>query len=67
MELKNGRMSWIWTAVTVLMVDQRAGEMSGCRQRMAECLWWERCMFEVVRLRTVCNRRREWCRRLVSM
>jgi hypothetical protein len=24
-------MSWGWTAVTVLMVDQRVGEMSSCR------------------------------------
>ena len=29
-------MSWIWTAVTVLMVDQSAGVMSSCRQRRAE-------------------------------
>ncbi len=36
MDLKNGWMSWVWTAVTVLMVDQRVGEMSSCRQRRAE-------------------------------
>jgi hypothetical protein len=29
-------MSWIWTAVMVLVVDQRAGEISNCRQRRAE-------------------------------
>ena len=29
-------MSWIWTAVTVLMVNQSAGEMSNCRQRSAK-------------------------------
>jgi hypothetical protein len=29
-------MSWVWTAVTVLMVDQRVGEMSSRRQRRAE-------------------------------
>ena len=36
MKWKNGWMSWIWTAVTVLMVDQSAGVMSSCRQRRAE-------------------------------
>jgi hypothetical protein len=29
-------MYWAWTAVTVLMVDQRVGEMSSCRQRRVE-------------------------------
>jgi hypothetical protein len=36
MDLKNGWMSWIWTAVTVLIVDQRVGEISSCKQRRAE-------------------------------
>jgi hypothetical protein len=36
MELKNGWMSWILNAATVLMVDQRVGEMSSCGQRRAE-------------------------------
>jgi hypothetical protein len=30
------KMSWVWNAVTVLMVDQRVGEMSSCRPRRAE-------------------------------
>jgi hypothetical protein len=29
-------MPRVWTAVTVLMVDQRVGEMSSCRQRRSE-------------------------------
>ena len=56
----------------VLMVDQRAGGMSNCRQRRAEYratgvpsarggkdvgLSGQKA---VVRLRTVCTRRREW-------
>jgi hypothetical protein len=36
MDLKNGWMSWVWTAVTILMVDQRVGEVSSCRQRRAQ-------------------------------
>jgi hypothetical protein len=36
MELKNELISWIWTDVTVLMVDQRVGEISSCRQRRVE-------------------------------
>jgi hypothetical protein len=36
MDLKNGCMSWVRTAVTVLMIDQRIGEMSSYRQRRAE-------------------------------
>jgi hypothetical protein len=36
MVLKNGLMAWIYNAVTDLMVDQRVGEMSSCRQRRAE-------------------------------
>jgi hypothetical protein len=29
-------MSWVWTAVTVLLVDQRVGEMNSCRQRRVD-------------------------------
>jgi hypothetical protein len=36
MELKNGWMSWTWTAVTVLMVAHGVVEISSCRHRRAE-------------------------------
>jgi hypothetical protein len=36
MELKKEWMSWLWNSVTVLMVDQRVGEMSSCRERRVE-------------------------------
>jgi hypothetical protein len=81
MDLKNGWMSWVWTNMTVFMVDQRVGEMSSCRQRRAEymatggpsaCggnevgLYGSSPERELVRLETVCTSRREWCRFLVS-
>jgi hypothetical protein len=126
-------MSLIWHAVSILLFDQRVGEMSSRKQRRAEqmatgmpsarcggkevglsgrfpepersviilfgvslvttstiptattrkeivrhgpsspCAMWAHRgtdlvrQREVVRLQTVCTRRREWCRRLVSM